>query len=141
MKLTLEQRKVKKLYIEGKTPKEIAEETKIAISSIYRWIKDPKLEFKKSKELAEFSTEDMSSIIDESHKKLLMRIAENPDELLDPKTADSLCKVAKVLESLDAKSAREKLMSGEGEEVQEAKGVMIIDDITLEFIKKATEEN
>lgn len=141
MKLTLEQRKVKKLYIEGKTPKQIAEETKIAISSIYRWIKDPKLEFKKSKELAEFSTEDMSSIVDESHKKLLMKIAENPDELLDPKTADSLCKVAKVLESLDAKSAREKMMSGEGEEVQEVKGVMIIDDITLEFIKKATEEN
>lgn len=141
VKLTLEQRKVKKLYIEGKTPKQIAEETKIAISSIYRWIKDPKLEFKKSKELAEFSTEDMSSIVDESHKKLLMKIAENPDELLDPKTADSLCKVAKVLESLDAKSAREKMMSGEGEEVQEVKGVMIIDDITLEFIKKATEEN
>lgn len=141
VKLTLEQRKAKKLYIEGKTPKQIAEETKITLSTIYRWLKDPKLEFQKSKELADFTTADMANIIDESHKKLLMRIAENPDELLDPKTADSLCKVAKVLESLDAKSVREKMMSGEGEDELEAKGVIIIDDITLEFIKKATEEN
>lgn len=141
MKLTLEQRKVKKLYIEGKTPKQIAEETKVNLSTIYRWINDPKLEFKKSRELADFTTADMATIIDESHKKLLMKIAENPDELLDPKTADSLCKVAKVLESLDAKSAREKMMSGEGEEEIETKGVLIIDDVTLEFIKKATEEN
>ncbi|MFV0580406.1 MAG: helix-turn-helix domain-containing protein [Fusobacterium ulcerans] len=141
MKLTLEQRKVKKMYIEGKTAKQIAKETGINISSIYRWIKDPKLEFKKSKELAEFSTEDMSTIVDESHKKLLMEIAENPNKLLDPKTADSLCKVAKFLESLDAKSAREKALSVEGEEAQEAKGVLIIDDITLEFIKKKAEED
>lgn len=140
MKLTLEQRKVKKLYIEGKTPKQIAEETKIALSSIYRWIKDPKLEFQKSKELADFSTADMATIIDESHKKLLMEIAENPNKLLDPKTADSLCKVAKVLESLDTKASREKALSAEGEEIQEAKGVLIIDDITFEFIKKKAEE-
>ena len=141
MKLTLEQRKVKKMYIEGKTAKQIAKETGINISSIYRWIKDPKLEFKKSKELAEFSTEDMSTIVDESHKKLLMERAENRNKLLDPKTADSLCKVAKLLESLGAKSAREKALSVEGEEAQEAKGVLIIDDITLEFIKKKAEED
>ncbi|MHD0318608.1 helix-turn-helix domain-containing protein [Fusobacterium sp. THCT1E2] len=140
MELTLEQRKVKKLYIEGKTAKQIAKETGINISSIYRWIKDPKLEFKKSKELAEFSTEDMATIIDESHKKLLMEIAENPNKLLDPKIADALCKVAKVLESLDTKASREKALSAEGEEIQEAKGVLIIDDITLEFIKKKAEE-
>ena len=140
MKLTLEQRKVKKLYIEGKTPKEISEETKVNLSTIYRWIKDPKLEFQKSKELADFTTADMANIIDESHKKLLMRIAENPDELLDPKTADSLCKIAKVLESLDTKASREKALFVEGEAGSEVKGVLIIDDIEYRSLeKKATE--
>lgn len=140
MKLTLEQRKVKKLYIEGKTPKQIAEETKIALSSIYRWIKDPKLEFQKSKELADFSTSDMATIIDESHKKLLMEIAENPNKLLDPKTADSLCKVAKVLESLDTKASREKALSLEEEAEAEVKGVLIIDDVEYRSLEKKAAE-
>lgn len=140
MKLTLEQRKVKKLYIEGKTPKQIAEETKIALSSIYRWIKDPKLEFQKSKELADFSTADMATIIDESHKKLLMEIAENPNKLLDPKTADSLCKVAKVLESLDTKASREKALSLEEEAEAEVKGVLIIDDVEYRSLEKKAAE-
>lgn len=140
MKLTLEQRKVKKLYIEGKTPKQIAEETKIALSSIYRWIKDPKLEFQKSKELADFSTADMATIIDESHKKLLMEIAENPNKLLDPKTADSLCKVAKVLESLDTKASREKALSLEEETEAEVKGVLIIDDVEYRSLEKKAAE-
>lgn len=140
MKLTLEQRKVKKLYIEGKTPKQIAEETKIALSSIYRWIKDPKLEFQKSKELADFSTADMATIIDESHKKLLMEIAENPNKLLDPKTADSLCKVAKVLESLDTKASREKALSAEEEAEAEVKGVLIIDDVEYRSLEKKADE-
>lgn len=140
MKLTLEQRKVKKLYIEGKTPKQIAEETKIALSSIYRWIKDPKLEFQKSKELADFSTADMATIIDESHKKLLMEIAENPNKLLDPKTADSLCKVAKVLESLDTKASREKALSAEEEAEAEVKGVLIIDDVEYRSLEKKAAE-
>lgn len=140
MKLTLEQRKVKKLYIEGKTPKQIAEETKIALSSIYRWIKDPKLEFQKSKELADFSTADMATIIDESHKKLLMEIAENPNKLLDPKTADSLCKVAKVLESLDTKASREKALSLEEGAEAEVKGVLIIDDVEYRSLEKKAAE-
>lgn len=140
MELTLEQRKVKKMYIEGKTAKQIAKETGINISSIYRWIKDPKLEFKKSKELADFSTADMANIIDESHKKLLIRIAENPDELLKPKTADALCKIAKVLESLDTKASREKALSLEEETEAEVKGVLIIDDVEYRSLEKKAAE-
>lgn len=140
MELTLEQRKVKKMYIEGKTAKQIAKETGINISSIYRWIKDPKLEFKKSKELADFSTADMANIIDESHKKLLIRIAENPDELLKPKTADALCKIAKVLESLDTKASREKALSLEEEAEAEVKGVLIIDDVEYRSLEKKAAE-
>lgn len=140
MKLTLEQRKVKKLYIEGKTAKQIAEETKINLSTIYRWLKDPKLEFQKSKELADFTTADMANIIDESHKKLLMRIAENPDELLAPKTADALCKIAKVLESLDTKASREKALFLEEEAEAEVKGVLIIDDVEYRSLKKKATE-
>ena len=88
--------------------------------------------FEESKKLAEFSTDDMVDIIDESHKKLLLEIAENPSKLLDSKVADSLCKVATVLERMAAKSDREKATEAEGEET--IKGVLIIDDIEYQHL-------
>ena len=133
MELTLEQRKVKKLYIEGKAAKQIAKETGINISNIYRWIKDPKMEFKKSKELAEFTTDDMVEMIDESHKKLLIEVLSDPNKLLDSKTADSLCKVINILEKMSAKSAREKVGLLEGD-TDKSWGVLLIDDIEHKYL-------
>lgn len=142
--LTLEQQKVKKLYIEGKKAGEIIKLTGISKSKVYRWIADEALGFEESKKLAEFTTDDMVDIIDESHKKLLMEIAENPSKLLDSKTADSLCKVARVLESMAAKSDREKAAEIEGQET--TKGVLIIDDVEYQYLveqkaKEAVEDS
>ena len=133
MELTLEQRKVKKLYIEGKTAKQIAKETGINISNIYRWIKDPKMEFKQSKELAGFTTEDMVEMIDESHKKLLIEVLSDSKKLLDSKTADSLSKVINILEKMSAKSAREKAGLLEGD-IDKNWGVLLIDDIEHKYL-------
>lgn len=132
MKLTLEQQQVKKLYIEGKKAAEIIKITGISKSKVYRWIADESLGFEESRKLAEFTTDDMVDIIDESHKKLLMEIAENPNKLLDSKTADSLCKVARVLESMAAKSDREKAAEG----AETTKGVLIVDDIEYQYLIK-----
>lgn len=74
----------------------------------------------------------MVDIIDESHKKLLLEIAEKPSKLLDSKVADSLCKVATVLERMAAKSDREKVAEIEGQET--TKGVLIIDDVEYEYL-------
>lgn len=74
----------------------------------------------------------MIGIIDESHKKLLIEIAENPSKLFDSKNADSLCKVARVLESMAAKSDREKAAEVEGQET--TKGVLIIDDVEYQYL-------
>lgn len=139
MELTLEQRKVKKLYIEGKTAKQIAKETGINISNIYRWIKDPKMEFKKSKELAEFTTDDMVEMIDESHKKLLIEVLSDPNKLLDSKTADSLCKVINILEKMSAKSTREKAGLLEGD-TDKSWGVLLIDDIEHKYLVEQGEK-
>lgn len=132
--LTLEQQEVKKLYIEGKKAGEIIKLTGISKSKVYRWLNDKTLGFEESKKLAEFSTDNMLDIIDESHKKLLLEIAENPSKLLDSKVADSLCKVARVLESMAAKSDREKAAEIEGQET--TKGVLIIDDVEYQYLIK-----
>lgn len=133
MELTIEQRKAKSLYIQGKSAVEISEELKITKSTVYRWISNEKLGFKDSKKIASFNSGDMAGIIDESHKKLLIEISENPDKLLDPKTADALLKVSKVLESL---GQRKKEEDAEEQKEEEIKGVLIIDDITYENLKK-----
>ena len=49
MELTLEQRKAKSLYAQGKTAVEIAKELNIGKSTIYRWISNDELGFKESK--------------------------------------------------------------------------------------------
>ena len=87
--------------------------------------------------MASFDAGDMAGIIDESHKKLLIEISENPDKLLDPKTADALLKVSKVLESLGQRKEKEDLVKQTEEEVR---GVLIIDDITYENLKKTTKK-
>lgn len=137
MELTLEQRKAKSLYAQGKSAIEIAKILNIGKSTIYRWISNDELGFKESKKMASFDAGDMAGIIDESHKKLLIEISENPDNLLDPKTADALLKVSKVLESLGQRKEKEDLDKQTEEEVR---GVLIIDDITYENLKKTTKK-
>lgn len=137
MELTLEQRKAKSLYAQGKSAIEIAKILNIGKSTIYRWISNDELGFKESKKMASFDAGDMAGIIDESHKKLLIEISENPDKLLDPKTADALLKVSKVLESLGQRKEKEDLVKQTEEEVR---GVLIIDDITYENLKKTTKK-
>ena len=137
MELTLEQRKAKSLYAQGKSVIEIAKILNIGKSTIYRWISNDELGFKESKKMASFDAGDMAGIIDESHKKLLIEISENPDKLLDPKTADALLKVSKVLESLGQRKEKEDLNKQTEEEVR---GVLIIDDITYENFKKTTKK-
>lgn len=137
MELTLEQRKAKSLYAQGKSAIEIAKILNIGKSTIYRWISNDELGFKESKKMASFDAGDMAGIIDESHKKLLIEISENPDKLLDPKTADALLKVSKVLESLGQRKEKEDLDKQTEEEVR---GVLIIDDITYENLKKTTKK-
>ncbi len=137
MELTLEQRKAKSLYAQGKSAIEIAKILNIGKSTIYRWISNDELGFKESKKMASFNAGDMAGIIDESHKKLLIEISENPDKLLDPKTADALLKVSKVLESLGQRKEKEDLDKQTEEEVR---GVLIIDDITYENLKKTTKK-
>ena len=137
MELTLEQRKAKSLYAQGKSAIEIAKILNIGKSTIYRWISNDELGFKESKKMASFDAGDMAGIIDESHKKLLIEISENPDKLLDPKTADALLKVSKVLESLGQRKEKEDLDKQTEEGVR---GVLIIDDITYENLKKTTKK-
>ena len=137
MELTLEQKKAKSLYAQGKSAIEIAKILNIGKSTIYRWISNDELGFKESKKMASFDAGDMAGIIDESHKKLLIEISENPDKLLDPKTADALLKVSKVLESLGQRKEKEDLVKQTEEEVR---GVLIIDDITYENLKKTTKK-
>ena len=137
MELTLEQRKARSLYAQGKTAVEISKELNIGKSTIYRWISNEELGFKESKKMASFNAGDIAGIIDESHKKLLIEISENPDKLLDPKTADALLKVSKVLETLDQRKEKEEL---EEQKEEEVRGVLIIDDITYENIKKTSKK-
>ena len=137
MELTLEQRKAKSLYAQGKTAAEISKELNIGKSTIYRWISNEELGFKESKKMANFNAGDMAGIIDESHKKLLIQISENPDDLLNPKVADALLKVSKVLESLGQRKEKEE---AEEQQEEEIRGVLIIDDISYENLKKTTEK-
>lgn len=137
MELTLEQRKARSLYAQGKTAVEISKELNIGKSTIYRWISNEELGFKESKKMASFNAGDIAGIIDESHKKLLIEISENPDKLLDPKTADALLKVSKVLETLGQRKEKEEL---EEQKEEEVRGVLIIDDITYENIKKTSKK-
>ena len=135
--MNVEQIRAKKLYAEGKSAEEIAKLLEKSTGTIYRWIKQYKEEFEQSRKIAQISSDDMSDLLDEAHKKNLLEIIENPELLKNPKAADALIKIANVLEKMDARKEREALMQAKDEE----KGVVFIDDIPNGFDKKESKEN
>ncbi|MCF0162961.1 MAG: helix-turn-helix domain-containing protein [Fusobacterium necrophorum] len=123
--MNVEQIRAKKLYAEGKNAEEIAKLLDKSAGTIYRWIKQYKEEFEQSRKIAQMTTDDMSDLLDEAHKKNLLEIIENPHLLQNPKSADALIKIANVLEKMDARKEREAMLQANEEE----KGVVFIDDI------------
>ena len=128
--MDLELLKAKKLYAQGNTAKEIASALNKSQGTIYRWIKENKEDFEEARKLKELSVDDMGEILDEAHKKMLLNIIENPETLVDPKVADSLIKIANVLEKMDKRREKEKKEKQQTEE--EERGVLIVDDIKEE---------
>lgn len=134
--MNVEQIRAKKLYAEGKSAEEIAKLLEKSTGTIYRWIKQYKEEFEQSRKIAQMTTDDMSDLLDEAHKKNLLEIIENPHLLQNPKAADALIKIANVLEKMDARKEREAMLRANEEE----KGVVFIDDIKDEFDESESEE-
>ena len=132
MKLELVQ--AKRMYADNKSIDEIASALNKSKGTVYRWIKENKEEFEEARKLKELSVDDMGEILDEAHKKMLLNIIENPQTLVDPKVADSLIKIANVLEKMDKRREKEKKEKQHAEE--EERGVLIVDDIKEE--EKAT---
>lgn len=135
--MNIEQIRAKKLYAEGKSAEEIAKLLEKSTGTIYRWIKQYKEEFEQSRKIAQMTTDDMSDLLDEAHKKNLLEIIENPNLLQNPKAADALIKIANVLEKMDARKEREAMLQANEEE----KGVVFIDDIKDQFEESESEEN
>lgn len=136
--MNVEQIRAKKLYAEGKSAEEIAKLLDKSTGTIYRWIKQYKEEFEQSRKIAQMTTDDMSDLLDEAHKKNLLEIIENPHLLQNPKAADALIKIANVLEKMDARKEREAMLEAN----EEQKGVVFIDDIKEDgFDKSQSEEN
>ncbi|KYM62394.1 hypothetical protein A2U09_10040 [Fusobacterium necrophorum subsp. funduliforme] len=134
--MNIEQIRAKKLYAEGKSAEEIAKLLEKSTGTIYRWIKQYKEEFEQSRKIAQMTTDDMSDLLDEAHKKNLLEIIENPHLLQNPKAADALIKIANVLEKMDARKEREAMLQANEEE----KGVVFIDDIKDGFEESQSEE-
>lgn len=134
--MNIEQIRAKKLYAEGKSAEEIAKLLEKSTGTIYRWIKQYKEEFEQSRKIAQMTTDDMSDLLDEAHKKNLLEIIENPHLLQNPKAADALIKIANVLEKMDARKEREVMLQANEEE----KGVVFIDDIKDGFDESESEE-
>lgn len=134
--VNIEQIRAKKLYAEGKSAEEIAKLLEKSTGTIYRWIKQYKEEFEQSRKIAQMTTDDMSDLLDEAHKKNLLEIIENPHLLQNPKAADALIKIANVLEKMDARKEREAMLQANEEE----KGVVFIDDIKDGFDESESEE-
>nr|DAP25852.1 MAG TPA: Homeodomain-like domain [Caudoviricetes sp.] len=132
MKLELVQ--AKRMYADNKSIDEIASALNKSKGTVYRWIKEHKEEFEEARKLKELSVDDMGEILDEAHKKMLLNIIENPETLVDPKVADSLIKIANVLEKMDKRREKEKKEKQQADE--EERGVLILDDIKEE--EKAT---
>ena len=128
MKLELVQ--AKRMYADNKSIDEIASALNKSKGTVYRWIKEHKEEFEEARKLKELSVDDMGEILDEAHKKMLLNIIENPETLVDPKVADSLIKIANVLEKMDKRREKEKKEKQQTEE--EERGVLIVDDIKEE---------
>lgn len=134
--MNIEQIRAKKLYADGKSAEEIAKLLEKSTGTIYRWIKQYKDEFEQSRKIAQMTTDDMSDLLDEAHKKNLLEIIENPHLLQNPKAADALIKIANVLEKMDARKEREAMLQANEEE----KGVVFIDDIKDGFDESESEE-
>ena len=128
MKLELIQ--AKRMYADNKSIDEIASALNKSKGTVYRWIKEHKEEFEEARKLKELSVDDMGEILDEAHKKMLLNIIENPETLVDPKVADSIIKIANVLEKMDKRREKEKKEKQQTEE--EERGVLIVDDIKEE---------
>ncbi|MDD7409993.1 helix-turn-helix domain-containing protein [Fusobacterium gastrosuis] len=125
--MKIDQLRAKKLYANGKNPLEIAEELGISKGTVYRWIKDNKKEFEEARELARLTLDDVVDLLDETHKKILIEISKNPQKFQDPKIADSLVKVANVVEKVCLRSEKKKEQAKKEEE--EERGVVFVDDI------------
>lgn len=125
--MNLEMVKAKQLYAERKSPEEIAKEIGKSKATIYRWIKENQKEFDEARTLEEMSTETVSGVLDNAHKKMLVSIIEDPDSLKDPKVADALIKVANVVEKLGLQKEREDEKKIRLSEQQ--RGVIFVDDI------------
>lgn len=125
--MKIDQLRAKKLYANGKNPLEIAEELGISKGTVYRWIKDNKKEFEEARELARLTLDDVVDLLDETHKKILIEISKNPQKFQDPKIADSLVKVANVVEKVCLRSEKKKEQAKK--EVEEERGVVFVDDI------------
>ena len=125
MKLELVQ--AKRMYADNKSIDEIASALNKSKGTVYRWIKEHKEEFEEARKLKELSVDDMGEILDEAHKKMLLNIIENPETLVDPKVADSLIKIANVLEKMDKRREKEKKEKQQADE--EERGVLIVDNL------------
>ena len=125
MKLELVQ--AKRMYADNKSIDEIASALNKSKGTVYRWIKENKEEFEEARKLKELSVDDMGEILDEAHKKMLLNIIENPETLVDPKVADSLIKIANVLEKMDKRREKEKKEKQQADE--EERGVLIVDNL------------
>ncbi|CAL7888272.1 helix-turn-helix domain-containing protein [Fusobacterium necrophorum subsp. funduliforme] len=133
--MNVEQVRAKKLYADGKNAEEIAKELSKSKGTIYRWIKENKEEFEKARKLAEINLDDMTDILDEAHKEMILKILEDPETLKDPKIADALIKFVNILEKMSLRSEREKEIK-KREEASE-RGVLIVDDIKESKKKKS----
>lgn len=101
MELTPEQKVAKRMYVQGETVKRIALELDVNKSTIYRWIDNKELGFKKDKLLQNYSVEGLSELLIEAHKEALIEVHENPTMLLNPATADSLIKVVNAIKKME----------------------------------------
>lgn len=125
--MKLEQLKAKRLYANGKTQVEIANELGVSKGTVYRWIKENKEEFEEARKLSNMTLDDMTDMLDETHKKILIEIARDPQKFKDPKVADALVKVANVIEKLSTRSEKKKEQAKK--EVEEERGVVFVNDI------------
>lgn len=125
--MKLEQLKAKRLYANGKTQVEIANELGVSKGTVYRWIKENKEEFEEARKLSNMTLDDKTDMLDETHKKILIEIARDPQKFKDPKVADALVKVANVIEKLSTRSEKKKEQAKK--EVEEERGVVFVNDI------------
>ena len=119
--------KARQMFAERKSTDEIAESLWKSKATVYRWINENKKDFDEARKLEEMSTENVSDILDNAHKKMLVSIIENPDSLKDPKIADALIKVANVVEKLGLQKEREDDRKKKLSEKE--RGVIFADDI------------